>query len=75
VRNRPAGLISRLMRLTTDVGHCETLRSGLLMSSIVAAMPVWNILDPMPIVSVAGVGENQEDESLQDIVDSQQEST
>ena len=51
------------------------LRSGLLMSSIVASMPVWNMLDPMAIVSVSDAGENREDESLQDIVDSPQDST
>ena len=45
------------------------LRSGLLLSSVVASMPVWNILDPLAVVSVADAGLGDDSESLEDIVD------
>lgn len=48
------------------------LRSGVLMSSLMAAMPAWNLLDPLAIVSVAEKG-NGDGESLEDIVETQKQ--
>lgn len=48
------------------------LRSGLLMSSLMAAMPAWNLLDPLAIMSVADKGDG-DGESLEDIVENQKQ--
>ena len=45
-------------------------RSGLLLSSLAATMPAWNLLDPLAIVAVADGG-GGDGESLEDIVENQ----
>ena len=49
------------------------IRSGLLLSSIVATMPAWNLLDPLAIVPVADRDDSDSGETLEDIVETQKD--
>ncbi|MEM7473566.1 MAG: DUF4347 domain-containing protein [Planctomycetota bacterium] len=49
------------------------LRSGFLLSSVMAAMPAWNLLDPLAIVSISDETEEQDDESLEELVENQKQ--
>ena len=49
------------------------IRSGLMLSSLVATMPAWNLLDPLAIIPVADAENETDSESLEDIVNSQKE--
>ena len=44
------------------------VRSGLLLSSVVASLPAWTMFDPMVIVSDNVPRDEGEEESLEDIV-------
>ena len=48
------------------------LRSGLLMSTMLAAMPAWNLLDPLAIVPISD-NEDSDGETLEDIVKEQKQ--
>ena len=46
------------------------LRSGLLLSSLLASMPAWTLLDPLAIASVGdGSGRDDQEESLEQLVE------
>ncbi|MHB8973952.1 MAG: DUF4347 domain-containing protein [Pirellulaceae bacterium] len=46
------------------------LRSGLLLSSVLASLPVWTMFDPLMVVSESGPRDDgQDEESLEDIVE------
>jgi hypothetical protein len=47
------------------------VRSGLLLSSVLASLPAWTMFDPLVIVSGGGPGDEEEEESLEDIVENQ----
>ena len=47
------------------------LRSGLLLSSVLASLPVWTMFDPLVIVSESGPREEEQEESLEEIVETQ----
>ena len=49
------------------------LRNGLLLSGVLAAMPVWNLLDPLAIAAVANHDDDESEESLEDLVEKQKE--
>lgn len=47
------------------------LRGGVLLSSLLASIPAWSAIDPLPILSNAGAGKrgkDGDDESLQDML-------
>ncbi len=41
------------------------LRGGLLLSSLLASVPAWRMIDPLPVLAGPGAGEGGEDDSLQ----------
>ena len=47
------------------------LRSGVLLSSVMASLPAWNLFDPMVIVHA--MDDSEDEESLESIVDQRQE--
>ncbi len=47
------------------------VRGGLLLSSLLAQMPVWNMLDPLVVLDGVSAGTDEGD-SIQDIIDRQQ---
>ncbi|MBM4091437.1 MAG: hypothetical protein FJ276_18730, partial [Planctomycetes bacterium] len=48
------------------------LRSGLVLSSILASLPAWTMFDPLVVVSASGrMDEEQDEESLEDLVENQ----
>ena len=49
------------------------LRSGLLLSSVLATMPAWNLLDPLAIAAVADRDDDESEESLEELVEKQKE--
>ena len=47
-----------------------TLRGGMLLTTMVAQMPAWRIVDPLVVLESLGSGsDNEDDESLQSMVD------
>lgn len=50
-----------------------TLRSGILMTSLLSSLPAWRFIDPLPILSGKVSAEDEDDESLESLVaDTQQ---
>ena len=49
------------------------LRSGLMLSSLMTALPAWNLLDPLAIISVADSDRKQDEESLADIMETEKQ--
>ncbi len=47
------------------------VRSGLLLSSVLASLPAWTMFDPLLIVSGSGPRDHDDEESLEDIVRNQ----
>jgi hypothetical protein len=47
------------------------VRSGLLLSSVVASMPAWTMFDPFVVISDTLTADEGEEESLEDIVENQ----
>ena len=43
------------------------LRSGYLVSSVLATLPMWQSVDPLPIL--ASMNDDEEDESLDEMID------
>lgn len=53
-----------------------TLRSGILMTSLLSSLPAWRFIDPLPILSGKVSAEDEDDESLESLVaDTQQPQT
>jgi hypothetical protein len=53
-----------------------TLRSGILMTSLLSSLPAWRFIDPLPILSGKVSAEDEDDESLESLVaDTQQPET
>ena len=44
-------------------------RSGILLSSVLSTLPMWRFVDPLPILSQAGGALDDDDESLESIVE------
>ena len=49
------------------------IRGGTMLSSILASMPAWSLFDPMAVVSFAESSEDEDGESLEDIVETQKQ--
>ena len=47
------------------------VRSGLLLSSVLASLPAWTMFDPMVILPVSGARDDGQEESLEQIVENQ----
>ena len=47
------------------------MKSGVLLSSALSAMPAWRLIDPVPVLQENGVGGGGEDESLESMVEEQ----
>ena len=47
------------------------LRSGFLLSSMLASMPTWTLVDPLSVVSVSDDREDEDGESLEQLVEKQ----
>ena len=47
------------------------VRSGFLLSSVLASLPSWTMFDPMVVLSGTGSDDTSEEESLEDIVENQ----
>jgi hypothetical protein len=45
------------------------LRSGVLLSSLLSAMPAWRFLDPLPILAGRKEGEEEDEETLESIIE------
>ena len=45
------------------------VRSGVIMSSVITALPAWRLIDPLPILSSLGTGPIDEGESIQELVE------
>ncbi len=51
------------------------VRGGLLLGSVMSAMPAWRNIDPLPVLSsMDGDSDNEDDESLEELVDTDDES-
>ena len=70
VRNVVAG--STVATSAVSVGYILwLLRGGVLLGSVLTALPAWRFVDPFPVLSQLGDGGSDDDESLQSIVESE----
>ena len=49
------------------------VRSGVIMGSVLSTIPAWRLVDPLPILSSLGSYDSDEDESIEDIVQSSED--
>ena len=47
------------------------LRGGVLLASLLSSIPAWRLLDPLPVLGRVGGQSDEDDESLEDMVDNQ----
>ncbi len=52
-----------------------TLRSGVLMTSLLSSLPAWRFMDPLPILSGVSNGDDDDGETLESMVEASAEST
>lgn len=67
----PGAIVGGTTALSTgvSVGYLIwTLRSGMLMTSLLSSLPAWRFIDPLPILE-SEIEQEEDEESLQSIVD------
>ena len=45
------------------------VRGGVLLSSLLSSLPAWRALDPLPVLAKGGRREDEEDDSLESLVE------
>jgi len=57
-----------------SVGYAIWLaRSGVLMSGLFSSMPAWSFIDPLPVLANMGKKDNEDDESLESMVEEKED--
>jgi hypothetical protein len=57
-----------------SVGYVIWLvRSGVLMSGLLSSMPAWSFIDPLPVLASMGKKDNEDDESLESMVEEKED--
>ena len=51
------------------------IRGGVLVSSMLSALPAWRFIDPLPILAFGGSEEDEDQESLETLVQSNSKTT
>jgi len=55
---------------TLSIGYIVwLLRGGVLLSSVLTSLPAWRMIDPLPVLNTSSDTDNTDDESLEDLVD------
>ncbi len=65
---------STLVTSGLSVGYIIWLvRGGVLLSSVLSSLPAWRFIDPLPILGSKKYGDDEDDESLESIIESESE--